>query len=219
MLLPHVISFNHSNSFNNDVLYADTSFIWESYGTQSTSKQIECHNFTTKVVQGNSIFVVSPIVEHELRNVALKELLRNEAPKLGLRPHQRKQIIANTPGIMAQAHSHVDQIMEILKNDPNFVILERDATQEQASRISSKYNLDINDSIIIATMLHEQINSIVTLDGDYIAVNDQNLKIYTDHQNYIKLLNEYPNKIANSAINTISNTPNASNNTSNESAS
>lgn len=219
MSLPYVISFNHSNSFNNDVIYADTSFVWESYGIEPTPRQAACHNFTAKAVQGNSVFVISPIVIHELKAVALKELLENEAEKLGLEHYNRKIMIANTPGIMAQANRHVEQIMNILENDPNYIILERDATQQQASRVSSKYNLDINDSIIVATMLHEQINSIVTLDGDYIAVNDQNLKIYTDHQNYIKLLKKYPNKIANNAINTISNTPNASNSTSNESAS
>lgn len=203
MSLPFIHSLNNSTA-KNSLLYADTSFIWESFGTNNgvtPRKQVECHNFSSDSVKNGSVFVISPIVDHELRNVAVKELVRVNAPLLGLKPYQRKQIISNVPGLMAQAHSQVDQIMSILDADPSFLILDENGPQFLASQISSKYNMDINDSIIIATMLANSIDSIVTLDGDYIEIHDQNLQIYTNHANYLKILQNNTNKISNGNTN------------------
>lgn len=202
MSLPFVNSFNNATT-SNDLLYADTSFVWESHGTTNGAtppRQAECHNFSTNAVKNGSVFVISPIIEQELRNVALKELLKHHAPLIGARPHHRKRIISNVPNIMSDAHNHVDQIMQILGQDPNYVILEEDASSIVSKKISSTYNMDLNDSIILATMLTNEITSIVTLDGDYIDVHDKSIQIYTNESNYLKILRDNANKVANSAL-------------------
>lgn len=199
MSLPFIHSFNNSTA-NNNILYADTSFVWESFGTSNggtPSRQSECHNFSSNAVQQGSVFVISPIVDQELRNVALKELIKTHAPLLGLRNFQRKQVISNVPQIMAQAHNQVDQIMQILTQDPSFILLDSDSSGKNAHQLSSKYNMDLNDSIILATMIANEINSIVTLDGDYIEVHDKGINVYTNHANYLKILQDHPNKIQN----------------------
>ncbi len=206
MSLPFIHSFSNT-TIQNDLLYADTSFVWESHGTtngQTPPRQIECHNFSTKAIQNGSVFVISPMVEHELKNVAIKELLKKHGALLNIPAHHRKKIISNVPNFMADAHNHVDQIMNILSADPNFVILDKDAPTSLSSKLSAEYNMDLNDSIILATMLSNSINSIVTLDGDYIEVHDQNLQIYTNQQNYLKIVKAHPSKIANTSSNNLS---------------
>ncbi|CAM4059682.1 PIN domain-containing protein [Bacillus albus] len=203
MSLPYVHSLNNATTINS-LLYTDTSFIWESHGTNNgatPTRQVECHNFSTRAVQQGSVFVLSPIIEHELRNVALKELLKKHARMLGCKPHERKKIISNVPTIMQDVHSQVDNIMAILSADPNYVILGENAGQGLASQVSSKYNMDLNDSIILATMLSSEIDSIVTLDGDYIEVTDKDLQIYTNEANYLKILRDHPTKVANNISN------------------
>lgn len=199
MSLPFIHSFNNATT-SSDLLYADTSFVWESLGTTNGNtphRQVECHNFSTNAIKDGSVFVISPIIEHELRNVAIKELLKHHAPLIGVQPHHRKTIISNVPTFMADANKHVDQIMEVLSRDPNYVILEENAPSALSKKISVEYNMDLNDSIILATMLVNEINSIVTLDGDYIEVHDQNLQIFTNNSNYLKLTRNSPDKIAN----------------------
>lgn len=211
MSLPFIHSFNNATT-SNDILYADTSFIWESFGTSNGNtppRQTECHNFSTNAVKNGSVFVISPIIEQELRNVALKELLKHHAPLIGAQPFHRKKIISNVPNIMADAHNHVDQIMQILGQDPNYVILDEDAKIIISKKLSSTYNMDLNDSIILGTMLTNEITSIVTLDGDYIDIHDQNIQIYTNESNYLKILRNSANKVANSTPTNIGNSNSA----------
>jgi predicted nucleic acid-binding protein len=203
MALPYLHSFNNSTA-NGNLFFADTSFVWESFGTKDggiPTRQQECHNFSSDAVKNGSVFVISPIVNHELRNIAVRELVKSHAPSLGLMPKQRKKVISNVPNLMALANSQVDQIMSILAADPSYVILEEDAPQASSYNISSKYNMDTNDSIILATMFFNEIDSIATLDGDYIEVHDKNLQIYTNHLNFLKIIRESPNKIGNSNLN------------------
>ncbi|PGL32166.1 PIN domain-containing protein [Bacillus cereus] len=212
MSLPYLHSLSNV-TVNDSLLYTDTSFVWESFGTQGGStptRQGECHSFSTNAVQNGSVFIASPIIELELRNVAVKELLKHHAPLLGYKWFERKRIMSSVPNFMGQVHAQVDQIMSILSGDPSFIMLEKDASHALASQISTKYNMDLNDSIILATMEQNGINSIVTLDGDYVGVHDKNIQIYTNNHNYLKLLREYPNGVANNQGNNSGNTGTAS---------
>lgn len=174
-------------NISNNIFFADTCFVWEMYGADMSQKQRDCKNFTNNAVQNGSVFVISPKVEEELRNVAVKEKLAVESIKLGLREYERKKIITNTPNFMQEVHIQVDEIMKIIDNNYSFIRLEQDAKLSLAWEISRQNNIDLSDSIILATMQDSEICNIVTLDKDYTKVKSMNLEVYTHKDNFKKL--------------------------------
>jgi predicted nucleic acid-binding protein len=176
---------------NNKLVLVDTNVIIRLLGYDDNRKvnTEELKNFITTLAVNENILVYSIKTVEEVSQVIsgqrLKKIKNNFPAKT-----QYKDIISNTPDFYNQIDNEVSKLWDYINKMPHFYetpigIIDNNVLT-QAKINSTKHNLGIADSIIYTQMKLENIQHIVTCDKDFITINDPDISLYLDSDNYLK---------------------------------
>ncbi|MBC8228685.1 type II toxin-antitoxin system VapC family toxin [bacterium] len=163
-----------------EIVYLDTSFVWELYDPQANPiRQTECTAFLARLTQAEIMMVINSWVIQELRHIILAGVYRQEAQskRMGWLElyRQDKSFMPTVIQSIQQVEALVDA-QPLIMRLPIHLDLTIDAV---AINLMRAYNLDSGNAYHIALAGAEQVNSFVTLDQGFGFVDA--LNIYTCH--------------------------------------
>lgn len=183
---------NSSVDLQDKLVYTDTSFVLQLIGNNNRDKvrQEECRNFSTYLSNQGSIMVTGPKVHEELRIAIPKGYILG---KQQYNSQPIKEIIENTPGVIAQAKVELKKATAALKADPNFIHMEiekfgLDYIENNIDPVFYGNDLLFPDASHYGFAKDQGIHNLVTTDKDYTCINDPDLLVIVDTGLYLKLL-------------------------------
>ena len=163
-----------------EIVYLDTSFVWELYDPQANPiRQAECTAFLNRLTQARILMVINSWVIQELRHVILVGVYRQEALR---RQMGWLELFRQDKSFMPTVIQSIQQVEALVDAQPLIMRLPIQldlATDAVALDLMRAYNLDAGNAYHIALARAEQMNSFVTLDQGFGAVDTLNL--YTCH--------------------------------------
>ena len=163
-----------------DIVYLDTSFVWEIHNPHADPiRQAECQAFMNRLTQAGVMMVINSWVIQELRHVILVVVYRQEARS---RRTGWLELFRQDKSFMPTVIQSIQQVEALVDAQPLIMRLpiHLDLTTDTvAIDLMRTYNLDAGNAYHIALTRAEQVNSFVTLDQGFGAVDTLNL--YTCH--------------------------------------
>jgi predicted nucleic acid-binding protein len=163
-----------------EIVYLDTSFVWELYDPQANPiRQAQCAAFWARLNQAEVMMVINSWVIQELRHVILVGVYR---PETRSRQMGWLELLRHDKSFMPTVIQSIQQIEALVDAQPLIMRLPIHldlATDTIAIDFMMTYNLDAGNAYHIALARAEQVNSFVTLDQGFGAVDTLNL--YTCH--------------------------------------
>ena len=163
-----------------EIVSLDTSFVWELYDPQANPiRQAECRAFLDRLTRAGVMMVINSWVIQELRHVILVGVYRQEA--LGRRMGWL-ELFRQDKSFMPTVIQSIQQVEALVDAQPLIMRLPihlDPMTDTVAIDLMRAYNLDAGDAYHIALGRAERVNSFVTLDQGFGAVDTLNL--YTCH--------------------------------------
>lgn len=161
-----------------EIVYLDTSFVWELYDPQANSiRQTECTAFLDRLTQAEILMVINSWVIQELRHVILVGVYRQEAQS---RRMGWLELFRQDKSFMPTVIQSIQQVEALVDIQPLIMRLPVQldlATDAVALDLMRTYNLDAGNAYHIALARAEQVNSFVTLDQDFGQIG--NINIFT----------------------------------------
>jgi len=159
-----------------DIVYLDTSFVWEAYNPYADAiRRSECQAFMNRLTQASVMMVINPWGLQELRHVILMVVYRQEARRrrIGWRElfRQDKSFMPTVIQFIQQVEADIDAQPLIIRL-PIHLNMTTDAV---ALDSMDAYHLDAADAYHVAIARADGINSFVTLDQGFGAVDTLNL--------------------------------------------
>jgi predicted nucleic acid-binding protein len=184
--LNHVFNISNYNTPLPDLIYLDTSFIYEVYGDNPDNKHADdCYNFTNRLVANDKIMVVSHLTYEELEHVITKGIYT----KYGNRMSKRWDILKKeTDRYMPEVMTEIERVTNVLMNNPNIIDLDVKMDMEflkTRQGVIKKCSLLSRDASHVVAAHQFSINSIATVDYDFHAVPGFN--IFTPNDKYFNL--------------------------------
>lgn len=179
----------HVEDYNSplpEIMYIDTSFLYEVYSNDQENKHsIECYNFTNRLAANGTIMVVSHLVMEEMEHVILKGIYRRYAKQLRGNISWT-DLYKRTKEYMPEVIDEIKRVKYIINSNPNIVdlpvLIDQDFS-DQRTEMMERFYLDSRDAAHIVASFGSTINSFAVNDQDYKTVSGIN--IYTPNNNYV----------------------------------
>jgi len=184
----HALTANPTN-WQEATVYIDTSFALR-HVKYSGSKfdEEECTNFSTFLVQSGGLLVASPKVYEEISSVVEAEHIKRAKKRLGLpKRTDKKTVIAQSPGLLGQAHQDFLRIIQPLKNNPNIVDISAQYNDSDAFGILNRGEAQTYDAVHFATAKYNSLSALITYDGDFANITDNSVQVVLGTAKYIDL--------------------------------
>lgn len=191
-----------SFQIKDDFILLDTNIIIDitGYDNATNPRVQETKDFLTKLSQNNVIGVITTKTWEELNIIVERNIIGNK--------HKNPNI--NLDPLINQVDITMNNIENALNTFPNIYtepIGSIDVDTLNKSKINrSKFNLRWADSIILAIAQQNEIKNILTMDKDYLKVNDGSINIFVDSHTYSNLSNNNnTTSVVNNSTNIITN--------------
>ncbi|MCH8292951.1 type II toxin-antitoxin system VapC family toxin [Candidatus Poribacteria bacterium] len=159
-----------------DIVYLDTSFVWELYNPHADPiRQAKCIAFLDRLHQAEVMIVINSWVTQELRHVILAGVYYEEAQR---RRMSWRQLFRQDKSLMPTVIQSIQQVEVLIDALPLIIRLPTHldlTTDAVALDLMETYNLDAADAYHIAISRADGINSFVTLDQGFGVVGQINL--------------------------------------------
>jgi hypothetical protein len=196
VIVPQLDSFWHAMNDPNaklteKLVCVDTSFVWELMGPPNDKDPVrenECQVFSRYLASVKSIRVINPKVHEELRGAISAAIIQNyrESDQQTL-----KMILRKNPQIYNEIGQAVSNVTTAIDNNPTYLQL----GLENFSHEYIRDNIDpLLSELMYADAFHyafskrEGISDFISLDHDFVNVNNSNFHLITDTGNYLKIL-------------------------------
>jgi predicted nucleic acid-binding protein len=173
-----------------EIMIADTSFVIELWGRSERPKlKKECQNFIDDMAAKGIYFATTIKTHEELRiNTTYSILGGSKKRKAKLKSGQcTMESVVNTTNQIEDSLKGVSNYYPEIVGNINSELL------EDVDNYMKDYNIEFGDAVIYAICRNEGVENIITLDKDYLKIQDDALNIYTNYQNYQQLLSSKRN--------------------------
>jgi len=159
-----------------DIVYLDTSFVREVYNPHADPiRQAECQAFMNRLTQAGVMMVINSWVIQELRHAILVGVYRQEAR---IRRTGWLELFRQDKSFMPTVIQSIQQVEAVV--DAHSLIMRLPihldvTTDAVALDFMAAYSLDAADAYHVAIAPADGINSLVTLDQGFGAVDTLNL--------------------------------------------
>lgn len=177
-----------------DFVIADTNFLFNLMGRNNATApflQAECQNFVQTLAVNNISFATT-IKTHE-------ELRINMTYSMVGSGRKRKTAIASNPTALVPVVKAVAEIEKTLAGFSNYYpepLGQIDAELLRGIDQLMSLGVQHGDAVIYLLSKREDINHIISLDGDFTLIADTNLTIYTSGDHYNRLIQSSKRGIA-----------------------
>ena len=159
-----------------DIVYLDTSFVWEIYNPRADPiRRAECTACLDRLYQAGVMMIINSWVIQELRHAILVSVYRPEAR---IRRTGWLELFRRDKNLMPTVIQSIQQIEALVDALPHLMRLPiqlGSATDAVALELMAAYDLDSADAYHVAIAQADGINSFVTLDQGFGVIDTLNL--------------------------------------------
>lgn len=196
----HIFHVNDYNSPLPEIMYLDTSFIYEIYGNDPKSvHRDDCYNFSNRLSTNGVIMAVSHLAIEELEHVILRGIYKKKAQGQNT---NWDLLLKQTDKYMPEVDLEINRVMELLNGNPSVVECPVTMDNEFATlrrTLISTYALDTRDAGHLIVAHQNSTNCITTIDFDFHRVSGIN--IYSPNMKYFGNVSKQSNTLLPLSIN------------------